>query len=217
MKKYVCALGLVAAAFGVMAMDGKPFPAAPDMPAAQNATEASIVLGGGCFWGVEAVFEHMKGVTSAVSGYAGGASDTADYKAVSSGKTAHAEVVKVTFDPSVVQVGDILKVFFSVAHDPTQLNRQGPDRGTQYRSAVFTQDAAQAAYVTSYIAAIDAAGVFDAPVVTEVKVLEHFYEAEAYHQDYVRHHPMQPYIVMHDLPKLAALKAEWPELVKPQE
>ncbi len=183
-----------------------------DAPLAAKSSSQTAVFAGGCFWGIEAVFEHVKGVTQAVSGYSGGTAETADYQKVSSGRTAHAEVVQVTYDPSKVSYGQLLKVFFSVAHDPTQLNRQGPDTGPQYRSAIFTVDAAQQRAAQAYIAQLQAAKSFPRPIVTEVAALKAFYIAEPYHQDYVVHHPDQPYIIYNDLPKVAALKKQFPQL-----
>jgi peptide-methionine (S)-S-oxide reductase len=177
-------------------------------PAVQGLQTA--VFAGGCFWGVEAVFRHMKGVSSAVSGYAGGAADTASYEMVGSGTTGHAEAVKVTYDPAKVSYGQLLMVFFSVAHDPTQLNRQGPDRGTQYRSAIFTTGDEQKRVAQAYVAQLDRANLFGKPIVTEIVALPAFYPAEAYHQNYLALHPTQPYIVFNDLPKLANLKAQFP-------
>jgi len=183
-----------------------------DAPLAAKSSSQTAVFAGGCFWGIEAVFEHVKGVTQAVSGYSGGTAETADYQKVSSGRTAHAEVVQVTYDPSKVSYGQLLKVFFSVAHDPTQLNRQGPDTGPQYRSAIFTVDAAQQRAAQAYIAQLQAAKSFPRPIVTEVVALKAFYMAEPYHQDYVVHHPDQPYIIYNDLPKVAALKKQFPQI-----
>ena len=183
-----------------------------DAPLAAQSSSQTAVFAGGCFWGIEAVFEHVKGVTQAVSGYSGGTAETADYQKVSSGRTAHAEVVQVTYDPSKVSYGQLLKVFFSVAHDPTQLNRQGPDTGPQYRSAIFTVDAAQQRAAQAYIAQLQTAKSFPRPIVTEVVALKAFYMAEPYHQDYVVHHPDQPYIIYNDLPKVAALKKQFPQL-----
>ena len=183
-----------------------------DAPLAAKSSSQTAVFAGGCFWGIEAVFEHVKGVTQAVSGYSGGTAETADYQKVSSGRTAHAEVVRVTYDPSKVSYGQLLKVFFSVAHDPTQLNRQGPDTGPQYRSAIFTVDAAQQRAAQAYIAQLQAAKSFPRPIVTEVVALKAYYMAEPYHQDYVVHHPDQPYIIYNDLPKVAALKKQFPQL-----
>lgn len=172
----------------------------------------TAVFAGGCFWGVEAVFEHVKGVTEVVSGYSGGSADTAEYERVSSGRTGHAESVRISYDPSRISYGQLLKVFFSVAHDPTQLNRQGPDTGTQYRSAVFFANDEQKRVAEAYIAQLQAARAFPRPIVTQVTPLKAFYEAEAYHQDYLAHHPDQPYIVINDLPKVANLQRQFPAL-----
>ena len=180
-----------------------------DTPAKGTQT---AVFAGGCFWGVEAVFEHVKGVTQAVSGYAGGSAETAQYEKVSSGTTGHAESVQVTYDPSKVSYGQLLKVFFAVAHNPTELNRQGPDTGTQYRSSIFYANDDQKRVAQAYIAQLQAAKIFPRPIVTEVVPLKAFYAAEAYHQDYVVHHPDQPYIVYNDLPKVANLKQQFPNL-----
>jgi len=173
-----------------------------DAPKAAAKADAVAVFAGGCFWGVEAVFEHVKGVKDAVSGYAGGKSGSAQYETVSSGDTGHAESVKVTYDPGKVSYGQLLKVYFSVAHDPTQLNRQSPDVGPQYRSEIFTTSAEQARIAKAYIAQLTAAKVFAAPIVTKVEPLPAFYPAEAHHQDYLRLHPNEPYIVFNDAPKL---------------
>jgi len=174
----------------------------------------TAVFAGGCFWGVEGVFDHVKGVTSATSGYSGGAANTANYETVSTGTTGHAESVKVVFDPSKVSYGQLLKVYFSVAHDPTQLNRQSPDVGTQYRSEIFTTNAAQQKVANAYIAQLSAAKVFAAPIVTRVEPLKHFYPAEGYHQDYLEQHPDEPYIVYNDAPKIVHLKTMFPSLYK---
>lgn len=190
-----------------------PFPD-PKLDAPPSAAKGSqtAVFAGGCFWGIEAVFEHVKGVTRVVSGYAGGAADTATYEQVSSGGTGHAESVRVTYDPSRISYGQLLKVFFSVAHDPTELNRQGPDTGTQYRSAVFFAGDEQKRVALAYIAQLQAAHAVPRRIVTQVTPLKAFYEAEAYHQDYLAHHPTQPYIVINDLPKLASLQRQFPAL-----
>ncbi len=189
----------------------------PAQPVAEN-TEAkglqTAVFAGGCFWGVEAVFEHVKGVTDSRSGYAGGDAKTANYDAVSDGRTQHAESVQVTFDPTKVTYTQLLTVFFSVAHDPTELNRQGPDTGTQYRSAIFYVNDEQKKLAEDFIKSIDAAKSFPKPVVTQVVPLVKFFEAEAYHQNYLKLHPDDPYIVYHDLPKLEELKKRFPELWK---
>ena len=186
-------------------------PASADAPV-PSANEQVAVFAGGCFWGVEAVFEHVKGVKDASSGYAGGSAVTAHYPVVSSGRTQHAEAVRVVYDPSRVSYGQLLKVFFSVAHDPTQLNRQGPDTGPQYRSAIFYANAAQKAAATAYIAQLERSKGFDKPVVTQVVPLTRFYPAEDYHQDFARLNPTHPYIVHHDAPKVRNLRAKLPAL-----
>jgi peptide-methionine (S)-S-oxide reductase len=174
---------------------------------AEGAGPETTVLAGGCFWGIQAVYQHVKGVTLAVSGYAGGDRKDANYETVSSGRTGHAESVKVTFDPHQVSYGKILQIYFSVAHDPTQLNRQGPDTGTQYRSEIFPQSAEQAKIAKDYIAQLDAAHVFRRPIVTKVDTMKvPFFAAEAYHQDYATNHPNQPYIAFNDAPKVENLK-----------
>lgn len=175
----------------------------------------TAVFAGGCFWGVEAVFEHLKGVKSVVSGYAGGKVANPDYGAVSSGRTGHAEAVKVTFDPAVVSYETLLKVFFTVAHDPTELNRQGPDVGTQYRSAVFFANAEQQKQTVDMIAKLTAAKTYRESIVTQVAALDKFYDAEKYHQNYLYSHTTQPYIVYNDLPKIDALKKQYPTLWEP--
>jgi peptide-methionine (S)-S-oxide reductase len=184
---------------------------APVLDAAAEPDLARAVFAGGCFWGVQGVFQHVKGVTRAVSGYAGGEASTATYDLTSGGDTGHAESVEVTYDPDVVSYGDLLQVFFSVAHNPTQLNFQGPDRGTQYRSAIFPVTQEQADVAQAYIAQLDSLGLFEGPIVTTLERLPAFYEAEAYHQDYLTLHPGQPYIARHDLPKIEALAALFPD------
>jgi len=176
--------------------------------------EQTAVLAGGCFWGVEAVFERLAGVTDVVSGYAGGSAATAHYTVVSMGMTSHAESVKITYDSSKITYGQLLKVFFAVAHDPIQLNRQGPDEGTQYRSSIFYSTPEQQAVAQAYIKQLDAAKVFRRPIVTKVVALDGFYTAEAYHQNYLVNHRTEPYIVYNDLPKLNHLEKEFPELLK---
>ena len=176
--------------------------------------EQTAVFAGGCFWGVEAVFEHVNGVTDVKSGYSGGDAKTANYDDVSNGTTQHAEAVIVKFDPAKVSYAQLLSVFFSVAHDPTEVNRQGPDVGTQYRSAIFYTDETQKKLANQYIDAINKAKVFSKPVATQVVPLVKFYDAEDYHQDYIVKNPKQPYVVYHDLPKLAALKEKFPDLYK---
>ncbi|HEX9941132.1 MAG TPA: peptide-methionine (S)-S-oxide reductase MsrA [Thermoanaerobaculia bacterium] len=174
----------------------------------------TAVLAGGCFWCVEAVLKEIDGVLEVTSGYSGGTAETADYETVCSGRTGHAEVVQVRFDPARVSYGQLLKVFFSVAHDPTQLNRQGADQGRQYRSAVFYTDEEQKRVAEAYIRQLNEAGAFDAPIVTEVVPLEDFYEAESYHQDYAARHPMQPYVLFTAAPKVAKLRKHFAERLK---
>ncbi len=177
---------------------------AKDLPASDGVQ--TVVLSGGCFWGVQGVFQHTRGVVSAVSGYAGGSKANAQYELVSTGTTGHAESVQVKYDPKQISYGKLLQIFFSVVHDPTELNRQGPDTGTQYRSAIFTTSDAQTTVAQAYIAQLDAAKIYPRPIVTKVGSLQGFYPAEAYHQDYLTLHPTQPYIAYNDLPKLENLK-----------
>ena len=176
-----------------------------------GASREVTVLAGGCFWGVQGVFQHVGGVISAVSGYAGGSRDTAQYETTGSGTTGHAESVQITFDPHRITYGRILQIYFSVAHDPTELNRQGPDVGTQYRSAVFPQDPEQSRIAAAYIAQLNAAKVFPTPIVTTIEPGKEFYPAEASHQNYLTLHPYQPYIAINDLPKIQALKELFPD------
>ncbi len=184
------------------------------LPLGAQARTETAVLAGGCFWGVDAVFKHVKGVSSVVSGYAGGAAATADYQTVSDGQSGHAESVKITYDPSVVTYGTLLKLFFSVAHDPTQLNRQGPDTGPQYRSAIFFANPEQQRAAQAMIAELERSKVYKHPIVTQVVPLQAFYAAEAYHQDYLARHPTQAYIVYNDLPKVEHLRTKYAELYK---
>jgi peptide-methionine (S)-S-oxide reductase len=189
--------------------------AAPAFDAvSSSAREDTAVFAGGCFWGVEAVFRHVKGVKSAVSGYAGGSVGNPSYEQVSTGDTGHAESVQVIYDPSQVSYGKLLQVFFSVAHDPTQVNRQGPDHGTQYRSAIFYNSPQQQQIAESYIKQLTAAKTFSRPIVTQVSKLNGFYRAEEYHQNYLAQHPNQLYIVINDKPKVAALKKEFPDVYR---
>jgi peptide-methionine (S)-S-oxide reductase len=182
-----------------------------DEPAGQGATSEVAVLAGGCFWGVQGVFQHVDGVSNAVSGYAGGSEKTASYRIVTSGMTGHAESVRITFDPRRISYGRILQIYFSVAHDPTQLDRQGPDEGTQYRSAIFPTSPEQERIAKAYIAQLDKARVYKAPIVTKIELGHPFYPAEGYHQDYLTLHPTQPYIVYNDLPKIDNLKRIFPD------
>jgi peptide-methionine (S)-S-oxide reductase len=188
-------------------------PPATDVAAPTGKQMATAVFAGGCFWGVEGVYEHVKGVKKAVSGYAGGEASTAHYDLVSSGDTGHAESVLVTFDPMRISYGKLLQIFFAVAHDPTELDRQGPDEGTQYRSAIFYASAEQERVARAYIAQLNAAKAFSKPIVTQVVPLKAFYPAEDYHQHFLERNPTYPYIVYNDLPKISQLKRRFPELV----
>ncbi|NPC54522.1 peptide-methionine (S)-S-oxide reductase MsrA [Caenimonas soli] len=187
---------------------------APAYDAAVATTQETAVFAGGCFWGVQAVFQHTAGVLNAVSGYAGGARETANYERVTSGQTGHAEAVQVTYDPRQISYGKLLQIFFAVAHDPTQLNRQGPDHGTQYRSALFWRNAGQKEVAERYIAQIEAARAFPGKIVTQLAPLSTFYPAEDYHQDYATLHPRSAYIVAFDAPKIANLKQLMPEVYR---
>jgi peptide-methionine (S)-S-oxide reductase len=212
-------VGLLAAAGFVAtrstAEEARVVPApAIDEQAGGKASEVAVVAGG-CFWGVQGVFQHVEGVTSAVSGYDGGEKATAHYEMTSEGNTGHAESVQITYDPRKITYGRILQVFFSVAHDPTELNRQGPDEGTQYRSAIFPQSEEQAKVAKAYIAQLDSAHVFSAPIVTTIEPGKTFYRAEDYHQDFLARNPGYPYIVFNDLPKIANLKQLFPALYRP--
>ncbi|HEU4995445.1 MAG TPA: peptide-methionine (S)-S-oxide reductase MsrA [Gemmatimonadaceae bacterium] len=189
--------------------------AAPAAPAARAAgTEVVAVFAGGCFWGVEAVFEHVKGVVRVTSGYAGGTVRSPSYEAVSSGETGHAESVEIVFDSTQISYRKLLEIFFSVAHDPTQLNRQGPDVGTQYRSAIFYKSDEQKREAEAFIAELTAAKTFSGAIVTQVQPLRGFYKAEGYHQDFAEKHPLHPYIVFHDRPKVEHLKERYPDLYR---
>ena len=206
--------GFVAAIPAVRAAEDAVTIPPPAVDAKAGAGTQKLVVAGGCFWGVQGVFQHVKGVTSAVSGYAGGSAGTANYSAVSTGNTGHAEAVEITYDPSVISAGKLMQVFFLVAHDPTQLDRQGPDHGTQYRSEIFTGDAQQTKIAKDYVAQLDGAKVYGGKIVTKIGPLQSFYPAEAYHQDYLTLHPRQPYIVFNDLPKIENLKRLFPDLYR---
>jgi peptide-methionine (S)-S-oxide reductase len=190
-----------------------PAPAVDQDPVAQTGNQTAV-LSGGCFWCTEAVFEQLAGVTDVTSGYTGGTANEAHYEIVGAGKTNHAESIRITFDPSKITYGTILKVFFSVAHDPTTKDRQGPDWGRQYRSAIWYKDAGQEKIARAYIEQLTAAKTFKAPIVTEVSALKTFYPAEDYHQDYVKNHPMNPYVMANSVPKIEKLKKAYPELLK---
>ena len=210
-------LGLAAAgvmgqclAFSFGAEDAVVIPP-PSIDEITQAHSETVIFAGGCFWGVQGVFQHVKGVKKAVSGYAGGAANTAQYERVSNGDTGHAEAVEVTFDPGQVSYGSLLQIYFSVAHNPTELNRQGPDHGTQYRSAIFVQSPEQQRIAQAYIAQLDSARSFDKPIVTKLETYNGFYPAEEEHQDFLTEHPTYPYIVINDLPKVAQLKQLYPQ------
>ena len=211
LSSFVIMVGLMACNGADAATPNLPSPTT-DTALAATKSEQSIVVAGGCFWGIQAVFQHVKGVISATSGYAGGNSKTAEYELVSTGETGHAESVKIVYDPSQITYGQLLRVFFSVAHDPTQLNRQGPDEGNQYRSAIFYNSDEQRRIADAYIAQLDNAKAFPRPIVTQVAPLKGFYAAEAYHQNYAANHPNNPYIVYNDAPKVAHLRQQFPEL-----
>ena len=211
MKQITIAAALVAT---LTAGAAPRFPDPQLDPAPAQAGRQTAVLAGGCFWGVEAVFEHLKGVSDVVSGFAGGSKSSAHYQLVGTGTTGHAESVQITYDPATISYGTLLKVFFAVAHDPTQLNRQGPDEGPQYRSAIFYATPDQRTVAEAYIRQLDAAKIFDRPIVTTVAPLDGFYAAEAYHQNFLEQHPDNPYIVANDLPKLAHLKKDYPALMR---
>jgi len=203
----ICATGCG----GSSAAAALPDPAV-DAARTPDKRSATAVFAGGCFWGVDAVFKHVKGVSSVVSGYAGGSAKTAHYEIVGTGLTGHAESVQVSYDPSQISYGQLLRVFFSVAHDPTQLNRQGPDTGTQYRSAIFYADPEQQRIAQAYIDQLSTAKAFGRPIVTQLAPLNAFYPAEDYHQDYLARHPQDMYIVINDLPKLNNLRQEFPQI-----
>jgi len=210
----VLVLALAAAAACGSVSAGSVAVPPPQVDAALAATkgEATAVVAGGCFWGVQAVFQHTRGVLRATFGYAGGAAQTAHYEMVGTGRTGHAESVEIAYDPSQITYGQLLRVFFAVAHDPTQLNRQGPDDGPQYRSAIFASNADQERIARAYVTQLNQSKVFPQPVVTEISTLAGFYTAEAYHQDYATLHPDDPYIRFNDAPKVEALKRVFPEL-----
>jgi peptide-methionine (S)-S-oxide reductase len=219
-RKVFAAIGLLAAASFLLPFARTSAETAHKLPepavdeAAGGVTPEIAVFAGGCFWGVQGVFQHVNGVTSAVSGYAGGEKTTARYETVGTGRSGHAESVRVTFDPAKISYGRLLQIFFSVAHDPTELNRQGPDTGTQYRSAVFPLNDEQARIAKAYIAQLDQAHVFGGAIVTAIEPEREFYPAENYHQDYLTLHPSSAYIVFNDLPKIEALKQVFPRVYR---
>jgi len=205
---------LTASVFAAQAQEGLTIPAPAVSEAPSNDALETAVLAGGCFWGVQGVYQHTEGVKNAVSGYAGGEKKTAIYEVVGSGMTGHAEAVKITYDPKKISYGKLLQIYFSVAHDPTQLNRQGPDRGTQYRSAIFPQNDEQAKVAKAYIAQLNEARVYKAAIVTKIEPGKEFFPAEGYHQDYLTLHPTQPYIVFNDLPKIKNLERLFPDIYR---
>jgi peptide-methionine (S)-S-oxide reductase len=207
------AIGSLGAAVLAASQAKLPDPA-PEIATTPVKGKQTAVLAGGCFWGVEAVFEHVQGVSEVISGFAGGSATTAHYAMVSGGNTGHAEAVKITYDPTKISYGKLLKIYFSVAHDPTQFNRQGPDHGTQYRSAIFFANSEQQRIAQSYIAQLTKAHVFPKPIVTQVVPLKGFFAAEADHQNFIARNPSYPYVVVHDLPKLAQLKVQFASLYK---
>ncbi len=216
LRPFLCSLvvmlSLASAACSRATGQVSPFSGESKSPAAVG--KQTAVLAGGCFWGVDAVFKHVKGVTSVVSGYSGGNATTANYETVSTGTTGHAESVKIAFDPSQVRYSDLLRIFFSVATDPTELNRQGPDEGTQYRSVIFYTNEEQRQTALAYIEQMNKAHIFSRPIVTQVVPFTAFYPAEAYHQNFLARHPNYPYIVFNDLPKLHELQKEFPDFYR---
>jgi peptide-methionine (S)-S-oxide reductase len=214
--KFMTIFTVGASICGISAMDPAIAAAVPgpqeDVQLANLPGSDTIVLAGGCFWGVQAVFQHTKGVQKAISGYAGGSADTAHYEMVGSGRTGHAESVQVTYDPSQITLGSLLKIYFAVAHNPTELNYQGPDHGTQYRSAIFYANEEQKKLAEAYIAQLNQAKIFPENIVTKLEAFKAFYAAEDYHQDYAKLHPENPYIARNDLPKVANLQKAFPEL-----
>ena len=219
MKRHLLTIALVGFSFGCGANADTVNRAIPtpaiDTPAAEAAGPQVAVLAGGCFWGLQGMFEHVRGVTKVVAGYSGGERATAHYEMVGTETTGHAESVEITFDPKQISYGQLLQLFFSVAHDPTQLNRQGPDSGPSYRSEIFFTSPTQERIARAYVDQLTKANVFKSPIVTRIESLKDFYPAEDYHQDYLIHHPGQPYIMFNDLPKLDALKRVYPQLYRP--
>jgi peptide-methionine (S)-S-oxide reductase len=207
----IISVSTTACSAGEQTRQNIPVPAL-DAPLAGVKGQQTAVVAGGCFWGIQAVFQHVKGVVSATSGYSGGSGNTAEYELVSTGDTGHAESVKIVYDPSTITYGQLLRIFFSVAHDPTQLNRQGRDEGSQYRSVIFYAGEEQKRIAEAYIAQLENAKVFARPIVTQVVQLKAFYPAEAYHQDYATRHPDNPYILFNDAPKIAHLRKQFPDL-----
>ena len=213
-RMFTMVLTLLAGTLAQAGASGAVPAPAIDQPKAATAAKQTATVAGGCFWGIQAVFQHIKGVVSATSGYSGGSKRTAEYEIVSTGQTGHAESVQVVFDPSQVSYGELLRIFFSVALDPTELNRQGPDEGTQYRSVLFYANDEQKRIADAYIAQLNGAHVFPRPIVTQVVALQAFYPAEDYHQNYATLHPTNPYIMFNDAPKVEHLRQEFPDFYK---
>lgn len=216
MKRSVVAVALVLTSASVVNANesSRSIPSAKFDPPSKDHKEETIVFAGGCFWGVQSVFQHVRGVKNAVSGYAGGDKEKAHYDLVGNGNTGHAESVEVTYDPAIITTGQLMRIFFSVAHDPTQLNRQGPDEGNQYRSEIFTRNENQERVAREFILQLTKAGVFNKPIVTKVERNNNFYPAEAYHQDYAFLHPDKPYIIYNDLPKVKNLELYYPQFFR---
>jgi peptide-methionine (S)-S-oxide reductase len=213
LRKLIIVLTVLGAAMACQAGNSDPVPSpVVDETRASSPAKEKIVLAGGCFWGIQAVFQHVKGVISATSGYSGGTVKNPDYETVSSGSTGHAESVQIVYDPSQITYGQLLRIFFSVAHDPTELNRQGPDEGTQYRSVIFYNNDGQKRIAEAYIAQLDQAKIYPQKIATQVVAFQAFYPAEAYHQNYAAMHPDNPYIVYNDAPKVANLRKEFPDV-----
>ncbi|MBU6418659.1 MAG: peptide-methionine (S)-S-oxide reductase MsrA [Proteobacteria bacterium] len=213
MRRFLLSPLFLAAALGSVAQAAPAVPA-PAFNPPDTATSETAILSGGCFWGVQGVYEHVKGVTKAVAGYTGGAASTAQYEIVSTGTTGHAESVRITFNPQVISYGEILQIYFAVTTNPTELNYQGPDHGTQYRGVIWTETPEQTQIATRYIAQLTAAHAFSAPIVTKVEAALPFYPAETYHQDFLVRHPDNPYIVYNDIPKVEALQTQFPTLYR---
>ncbi len=217
LKSLLCSLSIISLTVAALTYNKSgavPSHAATEISTSETVGKQTAVLSGGCFWGMEAVFEHLKGVSNVVSGFSGGSAATANYETVSSGTTGHAESVKITYDPSQISYSQLLKVYFMVAHNPTELNEQGPDTGTQYRSAIFFVNDEQKQVAQTYIDQLNTEHVFHKPIVTQLVPLKGFYKAEEYHQHFIDRNPMYPYVVVNDLPKLAQLQAQFPKMYK---
>ncbi len=215
LSRFLFVAAVIAVLTTVSSAAAIPDPVVDSPRAAANGLH-TVVLGGGCFWGLQAVFEHVKGVTSVTAGYSGGSAETANYEAVSEGRSGHAEAVRITYDPSQITYGQLIQVFFGIAHNPTEINRQGPDEGTQYRSVIFYSNERQRRIAQAYIDQLNQAKVFERPIATQLVGLHGFYKAESYHQDFAVKYPNDPYIVINDFPKVANLRKEMPKLYVPR-